>query len=524
MLITSKQSHAQCWEYIRQGEFDNAVRLAQKLAYDNPTKPEALYTLSYAYYSLKLFTKAIEVIDKAIDINKENAEFIVHKATCLISIGSLSDAIQLAISATHYARNKPEILTRIGIIFQYCDEFDYFLSITEKVYSLIPNDVSALSNYSEALRFVGRYKESEDIIKLLLKKEPNDANAHYAQSQIRKVTVNDNHIHLMEKCIEQTRDWRDKMKLNYALGKEFEDIGENTLAFEYFKEGGLIRKRHSNYDVNSDIEAISQIINTYSTENMDNFANGYTNKEPIFVLGLPRSGTTLVERILSTHTDVLSAGELRNFATELIKHVQLLNKGQQVTKKEMIRTSIEVDWKELGKSYIQSTRPKTGKTARFIDKMPQNYLYIGLIAKALPNAKIILVKRNPLDTCYAMYKTLFGQAYPFTYSLEDIGYYYVAWRKLTKHWQASFPNNICTIDYEELVQNTETQVRSLFSYCDLPWQEECLEFYKNTSGVSTASASQVRQPIYNSSIGKWKLHTKELEPLIKILNEAGIVE
>jgi len=522
MSINAKQLHAQCWHYISQQAFSKAAVHAQTLVNYHPKNPEALYTLSYVYYGLKSFTQAIDLIDRALNTASSNGEFLVHKASCLLSLGRYSEALNLARLATESAANQAETLTRIGVIFQYCDEFEGFLNIAEKVYSLRPNDVSALSNYSDALRYVGRYHEAEKIINRLLTIAPDDASAHYAKSLIRQVNKDDNHIELMTESMKNTSAWRDQMKLSYALGKEFEDLGEHALAFQHFKAGGLLRRNHSTYHVNADIDAIAQIMQTYTKQNTEGGVAGYDNDEAIFVLGLPRSGTTLVERILSSHTEVISAGELRNFSSELISYVQALDSHKKLTRKEMIETSTQVNWQDLGKAYIASTRPKTGNTLRFIDKMPQNYLYIGLIVKALPKAKIILVKRDAMDSCYAMYKTLFGQAYPFTYSLEDIGHYYVAWRKLIAHWQHLYPNNIYTLNYEQLVADTEIQARELLSYCELPWQAECLEFYKNTAGVSTASASQVRQPIHSHSIGKWRHHRAQLQPLIKILTQAGI--
>lgn len=495
-----------------------AYTMARRLVQLAPSRGEAWLTLGAVLAQMKRHKEAVDAFNQALTLDDNNPEHLSYKAYSMVSLGQAQQALAVAQEALPLASDHPQALLRLSSIFQYCDCFDLYLQASQRSAELSPDNVVGLSNYSEALRFVGRYEEAENVIEQLLQVAPLDSEALYALSQIRKVSNTDNHISAMEDALAQISDWRGRMKLCYGLGKEYEDICEPNKAFAYFSEGAQLRKRHSNYDVQSDINTLETIAQHYSGTAFSDFSEGYGSEEPIFVLGLPRSGTTLVERILGSHSDVFDAGELKSFSIELIKQVQVLHIGKSLNKQDMVAASLQLNWHALGKAYIDSSRPRTGHTPRFVDKMPQNYLYVGLIAQALPKAKIVLLERNPMDACYAMFKTLFAQAYPFTYSQEDLGRYYQTWRQLMDHWKAVLPGRIHTVRYEELVMDTENQARKLLEFCGLQWQEPCLDFHTRGGGVSTASASQVRQPIYTTSINKWKTIENELAPLMNILS------
>jgi len=194
-----------------------------------------------------------------------------------------------------------------------------------------------------------------------------------------------------------------------------------------------------------------------------------------------------------------------------------------MSRNDLVSLTSTLDFKKLGESYIESTRPFTGHTTHFIDKLPLNFLYAGLINLALPNAKIIHLTRHPIDTCYAIYKKLFKDAYPFSYNLEDLGKYYVAYSELMTHWQKMLPGKIYSLAYEDLVQDTEIETRKLLDFCNLSWNDACLNFHQSAEASTTASAAQVRMPIYGSSVRKWRHYEDQLTPLIRILQNAAII-
>ena len=237
---------------------------------------------------------------------------------------------------------------------------------------------------------------------------------------------------------------------------------------------------------------------------------------------MPRTGTTLVERILGSHSQVMAAGELSNFGLELMRLVNKIKTEAMRSRLDFVSASSQVDFHELGESYLRSTAPLRDGRAHFVDKLPFNFLYAGLIHLALPNAKIVSVERHPMDTCFAVYKQLFKDAYPYSYDLDELGRYFVAYRRLMEHWHRVMPGCIHTVIYERLVADLEGESHRLLQYCELPWEEQCLHFHKNPGASTTASALQVRRPIYDTSVGKWRSFDAQLRPLRDRLVGAGI--
>ena len=252
---------------------------------------------------------------------------------------------------------------------------------------------------------------------------------------------------------------------------------------------------------------------------------GFESAEPIFIVGMPRTGTTLVERILSSHPAVYSAGELTNFSLAVKRAAG--TPSNRVLDPETLVAAASVDPRALGAEYVDSTRPRTGHTPRFIDKMPLNFFYAALIHRALPNARIICLRRNALDTCLSNYRQLFSTAfayYDYAFDLLDTGRYYLRFDALTRLWRATIPESSYTeVRYEDIVEHTEREARRLLAFCDLDWDSRCLAFADNAAPVATASSVQVRQPIYRTALGRWRHYEKEIEPLRRLLGDGGVL-
>jgi hypothetical protein len=250
---------------------------------------------------------------------------------------------------------------------------------------------------------------------------------------------------------------------------------------------------------------------------------GNASDAPVFIIGMPRSGTTLVERILSSHPQVHSAGELENFPLA-VKRISGSNTPALIDMDALCRVS-NLDWQRLGCQYIERTRMRTGGKPRFVDKLPQNFLYAGHIARALPNASIVCLRRDPMDTCLSNFRQLFSlesSYYDYSFNLLDTGRYYLLFDQLMAHWQRTMPGRILEIDYEELVDNQESVTRRLLAHCRLPWDDACLRFEENDAPVSTASAVQVRSPMFRSSLQRWKRYGPQLHELCALLEAGGI--
>ena len=378
-------------------------------------------------------------------------------------------------------------------------------------------------NIAALRRSLGDIEVAEAHFDKAIELDPEDYEAIKIRSELRRQTPENNHVAALQAMLDDgIADSRGEVQVCYAVAKELEDLGEWERSFSYLKRGADKRRSLMRYDVQRDIDTIAAIEETFSADRFDGAAAGSDNDEAIFIVGMPRTGTTLVERVLGSHSQVYSAGELGNFATALMQQVRTLTAGSQPPRDELVRLSAAVDFRKLGDAYVESTRPFTGKTPRFIDKLPLNFLYAGLIHLALPRARIINLKRHPLDTCYAVYKQLFVDAYPYSYDLAELGRYYAAYERLMRHWNEVLPGAVHTVEYESLVENFEPEVRRLLAHCGLSFEDACLRFHENTAASTTASTVQVRQPVYRSSVGKWRRFSSQLEPLIATLEDEGI--
>ena len=313
-----------------------------------------------------------------------------------------------------------------------------------------------------------------------------------------------------------------KTHLNMALAKEYEDLGDYARSFTHLLDGKSAGRTKRRYSIRRDELMFNNLMKLFAAGEQD-VAQGDPSNEPIFVMGLPRTGTTLVERILSSHPQVYAAGELQNFAATLQK---LLGTTTPALFDPDIFTRIHnINWRQLGGEYLKSTRPETARKPRFIDKLPHNFLYAGFIARALPNAKLICLRRDPLDSCLSNFRQLL--AHPschldYSFDLMDTGRYFVLFDQLIAHWQHAIPGRIHEIHYDDLVGAQEASSRRLLEFCGLPWDDACLSFEQNAAPVSTASAVQVRAPMYRTAVKRWRHYEAELADLRRELIAAGI--
>ena len=508
----------------RQGRLKDAVEICNDFIKRYRRDPRGWHLLSEINLHRGSFSDATECAKRATKLKPDVSDYWALLGRCHLASGNKSGAIASADKAAELGPTDPIILDSLGSIYTFADEQKRALPLFEKAVSTDPDNPWLLYNLAACQRMTGRLDEAENNLDKVINLNPKDCRAHYTRSDIRHWTLESNHVAEMERLLLDGLDnWQDEMLIRFALGKEKEDLKDYDGAFTYISSACALKRRNMQYDVKEDVDVMEKIISTHTFDALKNLQRGYESDEPVFVLGLPRSGTTLVERIIGSHSDVHSAGELSEFAAQLVNAITGQNGRQRLSKTEMVDASLRIDMKSLGHSYIEATRPRTGHTPRFIDKMPLNYLYCGLIRAALPNARIITLRRNALDSCFSMYKTMFTAPYPFAYDLDDLGKYYVVWHRLMEHWKKTLGENILEIRYEELVTRQEAVSHGIIEFCGLDWQDACLQFHKSSAPSSTASAVQVRLPIYQSSIERWKKYERHLQPLITLLEKEGIV-
>lgn len=355
---------------------------------------------------------------------------------------------------------------------------------------------------------------------------PHHWRAHHSLSQLRRQTTASNHIERLSALATHAKGKVTATTfLNMALAKELDDIGEHEAAFDHCVTGKNAPRDMLRYSRTKEKDLFDALASGFPLPFSESTTQGSDAGDPIFIVGMPRTGTTLVDRIVSSHPRIQSAGELHNFPS-VWKRAMGGASFEMFNPAHIARANQEsVDWHKLGEDYIASTRAFTGSLPFFTDKLPHNFLYLGYIACALPRARIICVRRHPLDTCLSNFRQLFGPESPYfdySYDLLDTGHYFILFDRLMAHWKRAFPGRILEVQYEALVTEQERNSRAIVSHCGLEWDAACLAFEKNDTPVATASAVQVRAPIYTTALGRWKRYQSRLGPLRDMLEDAGI--
>ncbi len=495
----------------------------QQLNRDYPGYAPGWHSASQLAMQSKRLEAALYYIENAVELEPDRTDWLLQKALCLchmrqtVPFNALVDTLLARESLT------ADQCSTLGLLLTQLERRAEAIAYYRQAAELRPGQSQPYYNIAVLQRSLGEIDEAEHNLDTAISLDPGNYEAYKVRSELRTQSTNSNHVKTMESLLKRgITDPGGKVQVCFALAKELEDLGEWERSFHFLKEGAATRRSHIQYQLESDLDTMSVIRKTYNQALFDRGIPGSENAEAIFILGMPRSGTTLVERIMASHSSVFAAGELGNFVLEMMAQLRSDAAGQALSPNERVVQTAGLDFRKLGDAYIASTRPATGHTARFIDKLPLNYLYAGLIHLALPNAKIINLRRDPMDTCYAIYKQLFLDGYAFSYDLEELGQYYAAYLQLMEHWNTVLPGVIHTVVYEDLVADVEGESRRLLQYCGLDWQEQVLKFYESQEASNTASSIQVRQPVYGSSVAKWKHFEKQLEPLISVLRERGI--
>ncbi len=520
------------WDYFDRGDVRSALAACQHLNDQFPRFVSGWRSASQLALKINNAPVALKAIENAVAIEPENHEWLLQKALCLSKLGRLNlipplveRLIQVRLETAYQCSTLALVLTHIG---KHSLANNYYKQAIE----LEPKDAQHYYNLASSQRFLGDIVGAEENYNKAIELNSQDYEACRLRSDLRKQTSASNHVNQLTSMIGRGDIGpRGKSQLGYALAKELEDLGDSQQSFHFLNIGAKARRDSIKYDPESDIRTIDTIRDVFTAGFISNkydlvsdvsAEENAEEKTPIFILGLPRTGTTLVERIVSSHSEVISAGELNNFSVEMLRQVKSVVGPKSVPKEQLVSLTKNIDFRALGKAYINSTVSLVGENQYFIDKLPLNYLYVGLIRLALPKAKIINLKRHPLDTCYAIYKQLFKDAYPFSYDLKELGHYYLAYQRLMDHWNTVMPGIIHTVNYEDIVHDIEGQSRQLLRYCGLPWQAQCLSYYENREASTTASATQVRKPIYTSSVGLWRKYQAQLQPLLRVLEEGGV--
>lgn len=465
--------------------------------------------------------EAVELLRKASGLDPARIDFAALYAKALSANRQAGEALLAADHAMAMAPSDPSTLDALGVIYAQHQAHERATIAFRRAVALSPRNPASRFNLATALVALGQLDDAEQEFEACIALDTACWHAHLSLSQLRRQTPDRHHLERLLALLSR-HDGNETATtyLNMALAKEYEDLGEYAKAFERIVRGkanGRKARVHSSRRDEAMFEALAHALPAPTGDDC-----GDPSREPIFVLGMPRTGTTLVERILTSHPDVFGAGELQNFAVAL----QQASRSPKpiLFDPEISAIASEIDWRRLGAAYLGSTRPATGHTPHFVDKLPHNFLYAGFIARALPNARIVCLRRNPLDACLSNYRQLLEQDSPhfdYSFDLLDTGRYYVHFDRLMAHWKRMYPGRIHDVSYESLVETPEPAIRRLLGFCGLPWHDGCLHFEKNQAPIATYSAVQARSPLYRSAMHRWKNYEHQLAELRAFLVASG---
>ncbi|MFT4613536.1 MAG: tetratricopeptide (TPR) repeat protein [Bacteroidia bacterium] len=525
------QLHRNAQTAMRAGDLRQTHKLCIELLKIDPRHADAWFLCGVIAAHNGLQTKAVEIINKAVALAPEKAEYHAELGKNLLANGELELALQSAETALSLEPSSVTTLNTLGALLSHCGEHDKALLSFVRAGKKITQGKAAQDskwladfyfNWGASSQFAGHFAQAEELLEKAIALQPDYFRAHYALSSIRQQSTQKNHINHLTTLRERVANARDQMHIGHALAKELEDLGQYEESLASLNWAKSAQREVVNYDFNSDKTLLSKTASLFNANWFDRAEEACDSEEPIFIVGMPRTGTTLVEKILASHSQVFAAGELQNFPLQVKKSLRGSSAGP-LDIETMEQAAAEPIF-HLGQNYLQSTRPRTGHSARFIDKLPLNFINLGLIAKALPKAKIICLRRDPMDVCLSNYRQLFAGNFPYyryNLNLLDCGRYYIAFDKLMQHWHNRMPGMIYDIHYEALVADTDAQARSLLKFCDLTWEDQCLDFHSSGGSVATPSAVQVRQGIYSSSVDRWRRYGDAMDPLHELLTSAG---
>ena len=515
--------HREAEHAVNVREYRRAHELCMRILERAPTFSDAFFLLGIIAAEHGNFGKAADVIGRALRLDPARADYRAHLGRCLIALDRPREAMEAALHALSLEPSDALTLDTIGVVLARCGAHAESVEPFHKAVGLAPDKPSFLYNLGTSLQFKGDFAGSEAAFRKCLLLDSAHFRAWSGLAQVAK-SLQPGDVSRLESALDSATDPDAELHLCHALARYCESVGDYTRSFAYLERGKRRKRAALAPPPYTDAELFTAIRETCSREFLREPAPGHETSEPIFIVGMPRTGTTLVERILSSHPAVFAAGELTNFGV-MVKRAAG-TRSRYVLDPETLRAAAKIDFAAVGNEYVASTRPRTGRTPRFIDKMPLNFQYAGLIARALPNARIICLRRNPLDTCLSNYRQLFATGfsyYNYAYDLLDTGRYYLGFDALARHWRESLVDNYCEVHYEAVVEDTELQARRLVAFCGLEWDPACLAFHKNAAPVATASSVQVRQPIYRTSLNRWKNYEAQLTPLRELLTKGGVI-
>jgi tetratricopeptide (TPR) repeat protein len=506
-------------DLIAQSKLVKAEQLCKAFMQKNPRHVEGMRLLASIGTRLGALDDAEFLLESAIEFAPENTKARIDYIQVLRKRQNYAEALHQAKVLLEKDPKNPQFQSVFAVESMQSGDFDTALSVFESILERLPEDPVTLTSRGHALKTQGQTDAAVDSYRRAINKFPAHGEAYYSLANLKLFRFSDDEITAMEAQDATVGiSHMSKTYLNFALGKAYEDKGLIDKSFACYERGNAHKKVQSRYkssELTAEFKAQAQVFDkAFVARHSD---TGCVAPDPIFIVGLPRSGSTLLEQILSSHSQVDGTMELPN----ILALAQKLRRGERMSSTNyypaVLNDLSQQQLAEFGEQFLRETRVHRGSAPFFIDKMPNNFRHIGLISLILPNAKIIDARRHPMACCFSGFKQLFAEGQEFTYGLEEIGTYYKDYVELMDHWDKVLPGKVLRVQYEDVVADLDTQVRRILDYCGLEFEESCISFYETDRSIRTPSSEQVRQPIYQSGVEQWKNFEIYLNPLKKSL-------
>lgn len=518
-LSTKYPELAEAATLLRKGNIARAERLTRDVLKKDPEDVFAIRLLATIGVKVGQLDDAMHLLERCLQLAPEFHVARHGLAVVLLRKNELDRADAEADKLLRAEPNNPNYLLLKGTMLVRKGEHEAALELYERILKDYPNQAGAQMNYGHTLKALGHVDPAVDAYRRSIELSDTAGEAYWSLANLKTFRFSDDDIADMQRRVDdEVDDPEDQAHLSFALGKGLEDRKAYDDAFASYARGNAIRGKHHRFSAKVNVVNTARQIRTLTRGFFEEREGwGSPAADPIFIVGLPRAGSTLLEQILASHSQVEGTAELPDIIAISRKLGQKSRKNPASYYPEILQKLTEKQVRELGDGYIDSTAVQRHGLPYFIDKMPNNFQHIGLIHLILPNAKIIDARRHPMAGCFSCFKQLFARGQTFTYNLEDLGRYYRDYVALMDHWNSVLPGRVHRVQYEDMVADSETQIRALLDYCGLPFEEQCLRFYETRRAVRTPSSEQVRRPIYKEGLEQWRHFESHLEPLKKAL-------
>ncbi|MCH1526401.1 MAG: sulfotransferase [SAR86 cluster bacterium] len=509
-------------QIMNEGRLGVAELKCREFLKKNPTHTYAMSQLSEIANRLGHFDDAEILLEKAVQFKPDDGELRMKYALILRKKQKFAKTMeQVNILCDKYPDNLAYQAQKASEIMQNGDHEDA-IGLFDKILEKNPHNFSTFTSKGHAEKTLGRSEDAIKSYQSAYKIRPDHGEAFFSLANLKTYSFSDPELTNMKEQIQRVDlSLRDKAYFHFALAQGYEANKQYDDAFFHLKNGNQIKRDQSKYSIERMDDELQAQIDVCNEEFFENIGQGgNTTKDPIFILGLPRAGSTLIEQILASHSMIDGTLELPNILSlaQSLRGGDIYGKLGNYPKSMQNLTLDQRD--DMGKKFIEDTQMHRDKAPMFTDKMPNNFRHIGLIHLIMPNAKIIDARRYPLDCCFSMFKQLFAQGQEFTYGLEEAASYYNSYVKLMDHWDQVLPNKVLRVNNEDVINDLEGQVKRILNYIEVPFEEGCISFHETDRSVRTASSEQVRQPINKKGMGRWKPYAKHLKPLVDSLDSS----